>query len=133
MQGGQNKGLKEIRSDIDALTMAMSAGSSKEVHVRIMIANEVSDHGVTPNLEEEEEGNGEESDLEDILIEVESRGEKIKKIVISMILTTLSVMLSIMKLRKIVKYIESWWLRMENLQHWRMKTRLSQTMQALMR
>ena len=41
-----NKGLREVKTDLDALSMAMSVDSSKEVYVCIMIKNGVNEQGV---------------------------------------------------------------------------------------
>ena len=46
---GENKGLKEIHFDIDALSMTILVDFSREIYVRIRIPSVVSDHGVRPS------------------------------------------------------------------------------------
>lgn len=46
---GENKGLKEIQSNMDALSMAMLVGSSKEIYVAIRIARDGNDNASGPS------------------------------------------------------------------------------------
>ncbi|KAJ0980231.1 hypothetical protein J5N97_008486 [Dioscorea zingiberensis] len=88
------KGMKEIKYDLDAMNMALSVDSSKEIYVYFKIGSGVIDHGVglSANIDEgaamgqtkademenleEEEMNEEDSDLEGILLGIDGKGKK---------------------------------------------------------
>ena len=54
---GENKGLKDVQSDIDALAMALSVTShNREMYVEIKIADDQSYHVVTPVASEDLHG-----------------------------------------------------------------------------
>ncbi|KAJ0977837.1 hypothetical protein J5N97_013311 [Dioscorea zingiberensis] len=88
----EKKGVKEIKTDVDALSMAFSVDSSREVYVYIKVANGGTDHGhpitgnsigsmgigigqsnptLVENIEEEEEEEEEEAEEEEEVHETE--------------------------------------------------------------
>lgn len=103
----ESSGLREIKNDMDALTMANSIGSIREIYVCVRIASaglakgignddaEIQRGHATHNKHEVDETEFEEidetgNDLEGRLLGINSRGKMIMKSVISMILTTTS-------------------------------------------
>lgn len=123
------------------MIMANNVDSSKKVNVCVRIANTRDDYGVGPvgncagmdhgvvqtrdgkvdnadeEMEEEEEMHETKSDLEDTLLERDTKGKMMKKIVIFMILTIALLMNQMKKTRTLVKHLEMWWLWLENLQN----------------
>lgn len=80
-----HKGLKEIQTNLDALSMALSVGSSKEIIVYIKINSRGHAHGVGPSsekgkniLEDEDQEEGEELDEESTDVEGELLGRDVR-------------------------------------------------------
>lgn len=80
-----HKGLKEIQTNLDALSMALSVGSSKEIIVYIKINSRGHAHGVGPSsekgkniLEDEDQEEGEELDEENTDVEGELLGRDVR-------------------------------------------------------